>query len=156
MTLTIDFRRHSASHLLPNGSEVDLRTASVVQLRYSLFMGDIILRADGVDLSSHFGGLAMLSALRGVPEAYATAVSAGSARFLFPERDDALVLQVAAGMVRISCSYSSSVIHVSSVVMATALLGFIDNCLSLLVSEYPSLLANSAFLDLMFGSACRP
>ncbi len=46
--------------LSDDATDIDLRTAEVSSLRYHCFLGDIVLRIDDVDLSTHWGWVPIL------------------------------------------------------------------------------------------------
>jgi hypothetical protein len=137
--------------ILPNGTPVDLAAASRVQLEYSLFMGDLILRSERTDLSTRFGNVAFLGVLAGLPAAYAEALMGGRGKFHFRERDDTIAIVRSGELVRVTCTYTYSEIEVERRALAEVLLNFVSESTTHLIRDYPGLLDNSAFLSLIFG-----
>ncbi|MFP3965911.1 hypothetical protein SMC26_26620 [Actinomadura fulvescens] len=137
---------------MPDGSAVDLRTASRIQLRSSLFPGDLILRSEDADLSTHSGIVSLLDMIVLLPRAYLRASTHGHASFGFVDLDSLLHMESQGRSLQVSATYTSDVIVGDKVQFFRSLLGFLDEHTGQLVDDYPELLDNPNFLEAMFGS----
>ncbi|MEW2353439.1 hypothetical protein [Spirillospora sp. NPDC029432] len=151
MSLIIDFERDPQGHLLPNGAPVDLATTSPGNLHDSLFRGRLILRSGDVDLSTDGRNfLAMLNVVTYFPRAFTDAVVSGRGSVPFFDQDDVVRITVDGDAVQLSRLYSDRVIDTGRSEFFAALMGFLNSSLTRL-TDYPELLNNSYFLDLLFG-----
>ncbi|MFI0354283.1 hypothetical protein [Actinomadura sp. 9N407] len=152
MSLIIDFERDPRGHLLPNGAPADLATTGLGWLQSSLFRGRLILRSGDVDLSTDGRNfLALLNVVTFFPRAFTDAVVSGRGSVPFFDQDDVVKITVDGDAVQLTRLYSDKIIDTDRSEFFAALMGFLNSSLTRLTEDYPELLNNSYFFDLLFG-----
>ncbi|GAA3927790.1 hypothetical protein GCM10023085_06220 [Actinomadura viridis] len=151
MSIVIDFVETSrGATVLPNGEAVDLSSASSVEIQFSLFMGDLVLQSTETDLSTRFGFISMFNLLTGLPEAFSKAMTTAEGVLYFYEHDQKLTMRRSGDCILITCNYASRRIRVDVKDLAVALLDFVHRRTTMLIEQYPELLKNPSFLDMIF------
>jgi hypothetical protein len=129
---------------------LELPTMSEVDLRYRVALGDLILIANGVDLSAAWGWIPMIDmalALHDIREQL-LAKSSAEAVFEFTESDATITAERNDNDVRITASYGprSEIVPFSE--FGQAVSAFLDKVFRESVKRFPTLEANAAFRSL--------
>jgi hypothetical protein len=139
-----------------NVNDIDLRRADETVLRYSAFLGDIIVRVDDIELGTNFGWVPIIDyaiCLKqivvnlGVPEIE-------EAIFDFTESDAIIRFMKKERHVEIMPSYTTASGKASFDDFVAAVDAFIAHLRSDVINQFPLLNCNQAFIHLM-NTACR-
>jgi hypothetical protein len=128
--------------LSDDATDIDLRTAEVSSLRYHCFLGDIVLRIDDVDLSTHWGWVPVLDfavALHAIAHAL-DAEPHGA--FGFTESDATLEFDRDGDVVKVRASYAPGIGEVPYVEFVDAADRFLGRVVGDLTSAHPALAEN--------------
>lgn len=125
-------------------------TATVTDLRYRIALGDVILKAGGVDLSAHWGWIPLIDFVVGVRDLVRSLKTDGSEEeFEFTESDAVLRFRRKASKLAISASYANGEAVVPIPTVIEHLKKFEDDLRVELVTRYPELRRNPHFRKLM-------
>ncbi|MGA8655742.1 MAG: hypothetical protein WB586_06290 [Chthoniobacterales bacterium] len=125
-------------------------TATIVDLRYRVALGDVILKAGDVDLSAPWGWIPLIDFVVGVRDLVRSLKTDGSeADFEFTESDALLRFRRKASKLVISSSYASgeAVVPISTVI--EHLKKFEADLRAELLTRHPDLQRNAHFRRLM-------
>ena len=126
-----------------------LGTASMSDIRYKCFPGDLLIRIGGGDFSTDWGWVPILDAALGLKYVLETLRSDGEIRtFEFTESESTINFTREEDTVHVSASYTSAVATVGYVELKTALDDFAVDVRSQVVSRYPTIETNENFLAL--------
>jgi hypothetical protein len=108
--LTLDYRLDPTA--AEKAKESDMASADAASLRYRLFPGDIVLKAEDADFSTHWGWVQVLDFALSLINVEVALARDGKARFEFTESDAALNLWVEGNVVCVSSSYAPGLMQI--------------------------------------------
>ena len=128
--------------LSQDATDIDLRTAEVSSLRYHCFLGDIVLRIDDVDLSTHWGWVPVLDFAVAL-HAIAHAIDTGPhGVFKFTESDATIEFDRDGDVVKVQASYAPGIAEVPYAEFVEAADAFLGRVVGDLTSAHPELAEN--------------
>jgi hypothetical protein len=127
-----------------------LAAATVVDLRYRVALGDVILKVGDVDLSAPWGWIPLIDFVVGVRDLVRSLKTDGSeADFEFTESEALLRFRRKADKLVISSSYASGEAIVPIATVIEYLKKFEDDLRAELLNRYPEVRRNQHFRRLM-------
>jgi hypothetical protein len=134
--------------LSDDATDIDLRTAEVSSLRYHCFLGDIVLRIDDVDLSTHWGWVPVLDfavALHAIAHGMDTEPHRV---FTFTESDATLEFDRDGDVVNVQASYAPGIAEMPYAEFVEAADAFLRRVVCDLTSTHPELAENPFVAEL--------
>ena len=148
--ITLDYR---LSPLPGDRADRELVSASESELRYSLFLGDVVFRVDDADFSANWGWVPVLDFALGLEHAVRELLQGKEeAEFEFTESDSAIRFQRDEGDVFVSASYAPqrAVVNLEDLVKAVRV--FRKRVVDDLSLIHPQLRMNSTMRNLIDGT----
>jgi hypothetical protein len=127
--------------------DADLSGATESSLRYDYFLGDVIIRVDGGDLSAAWGWVPILDfalALRSIMEALEDGTTE---LFEFTESEAVLRFTRSGDVVRIEASYTPVVVQISFDMLYREVVKFCRRILDELAAAHPDLRSNPFYAE---------
>ncbi len=146
--LHLDYCFDSAWNRAGNCADADLSSADDLQLRYDLFLGDILLLAGGRDFSARWGWVPILDFAVALSLAIAELRNSGHSWVDFTENDALLRLRSEGDRVVISATYAEGTATPTLNAFLQAIRAMNARLVSDLETSYPSLTRSSAYQGL--------
>ena len=148
--ITLDYR---LSPLPGDRVERELVSASESELRYGLFLGDVVFKVDDADFSGNWGWVPVLDFALGLEHAARELLQGKEeAEFEFTESDSAIRFQRDEGDVFISASYAPHRTVVNLEDLVKAVRAFRKRVVDDLSLTHPQLRMNSTMRNLIEGT----
>ena len=142
MSIEIDFR------LTPSWNsrtrQVDLASAGEEVLRYEAFLGDVILRIDGIDFSAQWGWVPVLDFAMGMENVLADLLDKGRSVFEFTESANELRFAKEGDVIHVSGTYVNGQASMRLEEFQSAVSRFSERVRDRLCREWPELRTNKA------------
>lgn len=123
----------------------ELAVASLDQLHYDLFLGDIILRINGADFGTNWGWVPIYDFAICFARLVDSLQNGVASVFDFTESEAAIEFKLDDHQVRVSANYTSATAAVDYDEFLDASHTFVVKVLAYLAAQYPSLKRNSSF-----------
>jgi len=122
-------------------------TAGATELRYDLFLGNVILRNDSCNLDAVWGWIPLLDFASGIEKICTdlTSQSLNEAKFTFTENDETLNFERVESDIVMSASYSSCEIVVPQAEFATKVRSFISRLRGVVEGDCPEIVRNASY-----------
>jgi hypothetical protein len=137
-----------------NSHGTSLETAGATELRYDLFLGNVILRNDSCNLDAAWGWIPLLDFASGIEKICIdlSSQSLNEAKFTFTENDETLNFELVEGNVVVSASYSSCEIVVPQAEFVMKVRSFISRLRGVVEADCPEIVRNASYRSLFAAS----
>lgn len=126
-------------------AEKNLRYASLEDLHYDLFLGDVWFRCNGADYSALWGWIPIVDFAVSLARISRKIPLSGHEQFEFTESESVLDFEYHAGQVTISASYTADSTSVAQEELRRSVENFAERVLRDISSEFPVVAESDAF-----------